>query len=152
MPVSPDFQDVLTTFIYDNLPVLMNPTNALQVVVTNATTPALPTFPPQPLTPINPVTPLTQPTVASGLAADTSTMPVIVISPDILQAIQAAALNNFTDLGLPADIEEIAKAFFANLPPLTTTNTQTTTTATNIAANATATAAAAATASPGIAS
>lgn len=145
MPVSPDFRDVLTTFIYNNLSVLMNPTNAFQVVVTNTTTPTIPAFPTQPVTPVNPVTPITQPTVTAGLTVDTSTTPTIVISPEIIQALQAAVVNNFTDLRLPADIEEIAQEFFANLPPLIASNTQTTTTSTsNTAANAATTAAAAA--------
>ena len=104
MTLKPDFQNSLQSFVYSNLPMLMNPTNARNVVVTNViiSTPA------------------------------TNTPPVLFISPEVLQALQSYTLNNFPDIGLPNDIQEVAKNFFANLPPLTlitpTVATATTTT------------------------
>jgi hypothetical protein len=95
MPLRPDFQSILATFVYNNLPVLMNPANAFRVVITNN------------------VTPIT--TTRSGAA-------VLNIDPSLLQALQAASLDNFTSLGLPPDIAQIAKQFFANLPPLINPN------------------------------
>lgn len=92
MPLRPDFQSILATFVYNNLPVLMNPANAFRVVITNNVTP-IPA------------------TTSSGV-------PVLNIDPSLLQALQAASLDNFTSLGLPPDIAQIAKQFFANLPPL----------------------------------
>jgi len=41
-----------------------------------------------------------------------------MITPNVLQAIQAYVLNNFPDIGLPQDIQEVAKKFLSNLPPL----------------------------------
>jgi hypothetical protein len=95
MPLRPDFQSILAVFVYNNLPVLMNPANAFRVVITNN------------------VTPIT--TTPSGV-------PVLSIDPSLLQALQAASLDNFANLGLPPDIAEIAKQFFANLPPLDSPN------------------------------
>lgn len=97
-----DFQDILSVFIYTNLPVLMNPGNALRVVVSSS---ALPSTEPN---------------------------PVLIIPPNVLEALQAASLDNFTSLGLPPDIGQIAKNFFANLPPLVNGDTSTTTVITEV--------------------
>ncbi|BBB92110.1 MAG TPA: hypothetical protein PKA28_05445 [Methylomusa anaerophila] len=93
MALKPDFENVLTVFVYLNLPVLMNPGNAINIVVSAVPIP-------------------TPPTTATG------TIQTLVISPDLLLALQTASLNSFTDLGLPKDIEEIAKNFFALLSPV----------------------------------
>lgn len=120
MALKVDFQNTLETFVFSNLPVLMNITNAMHVVVSDTITPTTPTNPTIPVcTPINTtITPI----------------PTLVITPDVLKAIQAYTLNNFPDIGLPQDIQEIAKEFLANLPPIVpvTQNTATTlTTATS---------------------
>ncbi|MCE5284954.1 MAG: hypothetical protein LLG02_03765 [Pelosinus sp.] len=95
MPLRPDFQSILAVFVYNNLPVLMNPANAAHVVITNNVIPTTAT--------------------ATGV-------PVLSIDPSLLQALQAASLNNFANLGLPPDIAQIAQQFFANLPPLNNPN------------------------------
>lgn len=118
MPVSPDFHDILVIFVYNNLPILMNPANARNVVVSTSIVPMTPTTP-------------TTPTSTTTLA---STTPVITIDPSFLQALQAAALNNFTNLGLPLDIQQIAQNFFSNLPPSILSSTATTTVVTSTAA------------------
>jgi hypothetical protein len=97
-----DFQDTLEFFIFSNLPILMNPGNAMNVVVSNE---IIPTTPTAPLTATSAV-----PTVA--------TAPVLVITPETLKALQSYTINNFPDIGLPQDIAQIAKDFIANLPPL----------------------------------
>ena len=73
----------------------MNPANAINVVVTNTIIPTIPTTP------------------------TTNTTPVVFITPEVLQALQSYTLDNFPTIGLPKDIQEIAKNFLANLPPLT---------------------------------
>lgn len=98
MPLRPDFQSILATFVYNNLPVLMNPANAFRVVITSTAAPT----------------------------TATSEVPVLVIDPGVLQALQAAALDNFASIGLPPDIGQIAKQFFANLPPLVNPSASTT--------------------------
>lgn len=108
MPVAPDFHDILVVFVYNNLPILMNPANATNVVVSNSIVPTAPTTP-------------------TSTTAPTSTTPVITIDPSLLQSLQAAALNNFTNLGLPLDIQQIAQNFFSNLPPSILSSTATTT-------------------------
>lgn len=80
----------------------MNPSNAMNVVVTND---ILPTAPTTPTTPI-------------PAAPTIDTAPVIIISPEILKALQSYVVNNFPDIGLSQDIQQVAKEFFANLPPL----------------------------------
>lgn len=102
MALKPDFHETLQAFVYSNLPILMNPFNAHNVVVTNT---IIPTIPTAPTTPISPT-----PT--------TNTSPVIFITPEVLQALQSYSLNNFPDIGLPNDIQEVAKNFLATLPPL----------------------------------
>ncbi|WP_425059147.1 hypothetical protein SCACP_38130 [Sporomusa carbonis] len=82
-----DWQDILITFIYTNLPVLMNPANAANVVITSTPEPT------------------------------TSESNTLFISPGVLPALQTYVFNNFPELGLPSDIEEVAKDFFANLSP-----------------------------------
>jgi len=72
----------------------MNPGNAANVVVSNDIIPT---------TPISPVS-----------TVDT----LLIISPDLLKALQAYTVNNFPNIGLPQDIEQIAKDFIANLPPV----------------------------------
>lgn len=74
-----DFQDILITFVYSNLPALMNPASA--VVVTDVPVAGTP---------------------------DT-----VVITPEVLSALRPYVLNNFSDLGLPPDIQEIVRQFFA---------------------------------------
>jgi hypothetical protein len=98
MPLRPDFQSILAIFVYNNLPVLMNPENAFQVVITNNVTP---------------------------ITSTKSGVPILSIDPSLLQALQAASLDNFMSLGLPPDIAEIARQFFANLPPLDKPNAST---------------------------
>ncbi|WP_378955968.1 hypothetical protein [Pelosinus sp. sgz500959] len=98
MSLKPDFQDALQLFIFSNFPILMNPLNAMNVVVSND---ILPT-----------------PTVSVSATSTIDTTSVIVITPEIVKAIQSYVLNNFPNIGLPQDIQEVAKAFFANLPPL----------------------------------
>jgi len=91
MVLQADFQNILQYFVYSNLPILMNPSNANHLIVTNTIIPTSPT-------------------------ADTT--PVIVVTPDVLEAIKSYTINNFPDIGLPKDIQEIANNFFANLSPL----------------------------------
>ena len=104
MPIKPDFYNILTVFVYNNLPLLMNPTNVFLVT----TTPATPSS-------------IVDNTTLTSLA----TSNVITIDPNILQALQTAANNNFNSLGLPPDIQQIAANFFANLPS-TVVNTKST--------------------------
>jgi len=94
-----DFQDTMQSFIYSNLPILMNPSNAMNVIVSNDIIPT---------TPISP----------TSTTSTIDTNPVIIISPEIVKALQSYTLNNFPDIGLPQDIQQIATDFFANLPPL----------------------------------
>ncbi|AIF53430.1 hypothetical protein [Pelosinus sp. UFO1] len=114
MALKVDFQNTLETFVFSNLPVLMNITNAMHVVVSDTITPTTPT---------NPTIPVSTP-----IDTTITPIPTIVITPDVLKAIQAYTLNNFPDIGLPQDIQEIAKEFLANLPPIVpvTQNTATT--------------------------
>jgi len=99
LALKPDIQNALQSFIFANLPILMNPSNALNVVISNDI------FPTTPTVPISPT-----PTIA--------TAPVILLSPEIVKALQSYVVNNFPDIGLPQDIQQVAKEFFANLPPL----------------------------------
>jgi hypothetical protein len=108
LPISSDFEDILTVFVYTNLPVLMNPANAMNVVVVSDTT-----TPTATITSITPNVPVT------------TTAPTIVIAPELITALQAGVINNFTDLGLPPDIQEITQQFFALLPTTVTTVTTT---------------------------
>jgi len=104
-----DFQTTLQVFIFSNLPMLMNSANATNVVVT---------------TDIVPTTPIS-----------TDTTPVIIIPPDVLQALQSYTLNNFPNIGLPQDIQQLAQQFISNLPPLipiTPTTSSTATPATTV--------------------
>ena len=80
--IESDFQDILVTFIYTNLPALMNPTNTVVVVSTSSDT----------------------------ITASEST---IVITPEILLALKTYVFNNFPDLNLAPDLQEIVKQFFA---------------------------------------
>ena len=95
----------------------MNPANARNVVVSTSIVPTTPTIPTTPTT-----------------TTPASTTPVIAIDPSLLQALQAAALDNFTNLGLPLDIQQIAQNFFSNLPPSILSSTATTTAVTSTAA------------------
>ena len=99
MALRSDFQVTLQSFIYTNLPVLMNPSNAINVVIAN-----------QVIT--------TTPTVAISVAPTINAIPVIIFPPQIVDALQTYVLDNFPDIGLPQDIQQVAKNFFANLPPL----------------------------------
>ncbi len=99
MALRSDFQVILQSFIYTNLPVLMNPSNAINVVIAN-----------QVIT--------TNPTVAISVATTINAAPVIIFPPQIVDALQTYVLDNFPDIGLPQDIQQVAKNFFANLPPL----------------------------------
>lgn len=129
MALKPDFQNALQYYVYTNLPVLMNPFNARNVVVTNAIIPTPPTTPTTPITSTLiaavPTTLITNTSITSStststtpIISSTSISPVITITPEVLQALQAYTLNNFPDIGLPTDIQGIAKNFFANIPPL----------------------------------
>lgn len=99
MDLKPDLQDALQTFIYSNLPVFMNPGNAVNIVVSNV---------------VNPIVATPNASVATTI----STAPVLVISPELLEALQSYVINNFPDIGIPQDIQQIAKNFLANLPQL----------------------------------
>ncbi|MBC8015334.1 MAG: hypothetical protein H7X79_06265 [Sporomusaceae bacterium] len=131
MALKPDFQNALQTFIFLNLPVLMNPANAMNLVVSTTIIPTLPTIPITPITPINPTVPIgtavpTAPVLSTDQTLDTDadteivtvTAQPIFITPEALQALQAYVVNNFPDLGLPQDIQQVAKEFFANIPPV----------------------------------
>ena len=159
MVLKADYQSILQVFVYSNLPTLMNPDNASHVVVTNAiipTTPMTPTASTAPNTAMN-TTAGTSTTSTSTTAVSTSlsntsttttstasnsnasttainnTTPVLMITPTILQAIQSYVLNNFPDIGLPQDIQQIAKNFLANLPPTVPINNTTSRTSTSAA-------------------
>jgi hypothetical protein len=41
---------------------------------------------------------------------------VIFITPEIINALQTAALDNFNELGLRPDLQQIAQVLFSNLP------------------------------------
>jgi len=111
VPLSSDFQNILEVFIFTNLPVLTNPNAAKSVLFTNNIVPTTPTSPIVPTTPITPASPVTPTT-------PTSTPTVLFIPPEVALALQTAVLTNFNDLRLPRDIQNIAQAFFANLPPI----------------------------------
>jgi hypothetical protein len=53
-----------------------------------------------------------------------------MITPTVLQAIQSYVVNNFPDIGMPQDIQQIAKNFLSNLPPLISITPTTSSTAT----------------------
>lgn len=123
--LKPDFQNTLRYFVYTNLPLLMNPDNARNIIVTNAIIPTTPTTPTTPITPISsaPISTIvsvssTTDTTTTVTTSTTSTAPVLTITPEVLQALQSYTLNNFPDIGLPTDIQEITKIFLANIPPL----------------------------------
>lgn len=115
MALKPDFHETLLSFVYSNLPILMNPFNAHNVVVTNT---IIPTIPTAPTTPISPTPIPIIPTTITSTTPTTNTSPVLFITPEVLQALQSYSLNNFPDIGLPNDIQEVAKNFLATLPPL----------------------------------
>jgi hypothetical protein len=56
-----------------------------------------------------------------------------MITPSVLQAIQSYVVNNFPDIGLPQDIQQVAKNFLSNLPPLVSITPTTSSTATPVA-------------------
>ena len=111
MALKADFQDALQTFIYSNLPILMNPANARNVVVSNRIIPTTPST-------STPGTTITVSTPSISAAQAINAGPVLNIPPEIAEAIQYYVLNNFPNIGLPQDIQQIVKNFFANLPPL----------------------------------
>lgn len=80
--IQTDWQDILTNFVYTNLPALMNPASRV-TIVSSTSLPAVP---------------------------DTGT---IVITPEILAGLQAYVLNNFDNLQLPSDIQDIVRNFFS---------------------------------------
>ncbi len=80
----------------------MNPGNATNVVVSNE------------ISTTNPTTPITPTSAVPNI----SSAPVLVITPETLQALHSYTINNYPDIGLPQDIAEIARDFIANLPPL----------------------------------
>jgi len=104
LPLGSDFQNILEVFIFTNLPLLTNPNVVQTAVISNAIVPTAPTVPLAPTTP------------EASTAAPTTT--TLVITPEVLLALQAASLNNFKDLGLRQDLTDIAQVFFANLPPV----------------------------------
>ena len=121
MALKPDFQDALQIFIYSNLPILMNPANAMNVVVSNEINPITPTTPITPTiantpTAITPTTAIATAPISTNPAIGTA--PILTISPQLLSALQSYAINNFPDIGIPRDIQQVAKNFIANLPPL----------------------------------
>ncbi len=79
--IQSDWQDILTNFIYTNLPALMNPDS--RIVVSSTSLPNVP---------------------------NTNT---IVVTPEILIGLQAYVLNNFDNLRLPSDIQDVVKNFFS---------------------------------------
>ncbi|QDR82889.1 hypothetical protein [Sporomusa termitida] len=80
--IQSDWQDILTNFVYTNLPALMNPASRITIVSSTSS----PTIP------------------------DTST---IVVTPEVLAGLQAYVLNNFDNLQLPSDIQDIVRNFFS---------------------------------------
>lgn len=130
MAITKDFRDLIEVFAYSNLPLLMNPVagaNAISTVITpmglTSSATANPSLLPNPVLPTTPTAPtglLTSisPTVpTTPLSAITpTTVPLIGISPELLPSLQAAVLDNFTDLNLPADIQQLVQQFFAFLP------------------------------------
>ena len=128
MPLRSDFQNILEVFIYNNLPVIMNPASAQSAVFTDQ---IVPTAPIKPTTPIRPITPITSAeSVNSPALTSLSRPPVISITPQVVLALQTAALNSFSDLGLRPDLQQIAQIFFSNLTtnPLDFTTVSTPTT------------------------
>lgn len=98
----------------------MNPANARNVVVSNRiipTTPSIATTATATTTP--PAATVSVPTPSISAAQTINAAPVLNIPPEIAEAIQSYVLNNFANIGLPQDIQQIAKNFFTNLPPLT---------------------------------
>ena len=79
--IQSDWQDILTNFIYTNLPALMNPDS--RIIVSSTSLPNVP---------------------------NTNT---IVVTPEILIGLQAYVLNNFDNLRLPSDIQDVVKNFFS---------------------------------------
>jgi len=96
----------------------MNPLTAAAAFTT--TLPLTATVPMTAITPTTttPVTATTSVTTSAGLAVTTSspTIQAKIFTPDVIVALQSAVFNNFTDLGLQSDIQELASVFFANLP------------------------------------
>jgi hypothetical protein len=131
LPLSSDFHDILEIFVYNNLPLLMNPlaaaatfTTTLPVAATGLTAAITPTTTTTavitPITPTAaaPVTTTTAVTAPVSLAVTTSSPDVQakIFTPDVLVALQTAVFNNFSDLGLRSDIQQLADIFFAALP------------------------------------
>ena len=135
MALKLDFQQALETFIYQNLPILMNPMNAMNIVVSTTITPINPTSPMTPTTPTSPISPVVSatPLLAMNPTLDSISASSIVITPEVLRALRAYVVNNFPDLGLPKDIQEVTKNFFVNLPTVIPVVTPMTTTATTTA-------------------
>lgn len=79
--IQSDWQDILTNFIYTNLPALMNPDS--RIIVSSTSLPNVP---------------------------NTNT---IVVTPEILAGLQAYVLNNFDNLRLPSDIQDVVRNFFS---------------------------------------
>ncbi len=79
--IQSDWQDILTNFIYTNLPALMNPDS--RIIVSSTSLPNVP---------------------------NTNT---IVVTPEILTGLQAYVLNNFDNLRLPSDIQDVVRNFFS---------------------------------------
>ena len=79
--IQSDWQDILTNFIYTNLPALMNPDS--RIIVSSTSLPNVP---------------------------NTNT---IVVTPEILIGLQAYVLNNFDNLRLPSDIQDVVRNFFS---------------------------------------
>lgn len=95
----------------------MNPMNAMNLVVSTTITPTTPIVPTTPTTPVS-STPPTTPNLSTTTTPESAAAPQIFITPDVLQALQAYVVNNFPDLGLPQDIQQVTKQFFVNIPPV----------------------------------
>ena len=101
----------------------MNPNNAKNVVVANAILPTSPTVPISanqsvPISANQSVPISANQTVSISATPTIGIAPVLFFPPEIVEALQSYVLNNFPDIGLPQDIQQVTKNFFANLPPL----------------------------------
>jgi hypothetical protein len=54
--------------------------------------------------------------VTASATATAPTTDTIVVTPETLQALKVYVVNNFSNLNLPADIQEIVRQFFAVNP------------------------------------
>lgn len=141
MPLNADFHDILEIFIYTNLPLLMNPlaaaanfTTTSSVAATNLTTALSSTStvsgtvasssPVRTPTGARPVTTGTVVTAVIPPAISTASpaIPSKALPPSVIVSLQSSVLDNFNELGLNADIEELARVFFANLPAVPPAN------------------------------